>query len=659
MSFALVGVHARNAPIEDADKQAVKIGRAEAVKLLVGGNDLADIDEYRKAGVTTFHARLYTAEPAQDGGMSAAKFVQVFTPAIREYVAKGVTAFEVHNEPNLTTEGYNVTWHSPQEFAAWFIQVAQGLRAQFGHAIRLGFPGLSPGEAEPLRPVSDRDFLSGCRDAVAAADFLCVHTYWQSRGELEDINGGLRFLKEYHEKFPDKMIVVSEFANVGGESWASKGDQHAVFLTLCAQYAWVEAAYSFILSSPNPEFSKQVWRLEGGTVNDVPTRVGARTALPSPSLLRMAWPTDPQFAGQITQVYGEQQQFYYDNSGDQHWLHGGHDGIDLYIGRNPGAPIRAALAGTVIRSRVDPGGYGDFVRIQSLVSNVGTVELTYAHLWQRLVQETTPPQFVNQGDVIGLGGQSGMADGTHLHLGMKITSDAKLLDAMKACSGYINPYPYLCWRGQPRVDYERTYLLLPPGKSKAWALAAIRATWDQARLTVGASADDAGIGNLSYRRVIAVNPTEWPGNLKAFFSATFPGIEYAPVVAASPADLSVKLTQAPGPAYPPPPPPPRGQPGIGRQYDRTYVLLPPPADAAWAQAVIEATWEARQYTLGGSADDAGIGDLNVRRVMAVNPAQWGNPPLSQVWYDVNYPRVQFVGVDAATPQELQQKLKGM
>ena len=124
-------------------------------------------------------------------------------------------------------------------------------------------------------------------------------------------------------------------------------------------------------------------------------------------------------------------------------------------------------------------------------------------------------------------------------------------------------------------------------------------------------------------------------------------------------ESDVKLTHVPGPTYPPPLPPPRGQPGIGRQYDRTYVLLPPPADAAWVQAVIEATWEARQYTLGGSADDAGIGDLNVRRVIAVNPAQWGNPPLSQAWYDTNYPGAQFIGVNAATPQELQQKLAGM
>jgi hypothetical protein len=242
MSLARVGVHARNASIGDADKQAIKSGRIEAAKLLVGGNDLSDIDEYRQAGVKTFHARLYTQEPAHEGGMSAAKFVQVFTPAIHEYLAKGISAFEVHNEPNLTTEGYNVTWHSPQEFAAWFVQIVQGLRARFGRSIRLGFPGLSPGGAGGERVVSDWDFLAGCKDAVAVGDFLCVHTYWQSRTELEDINGGLRFLKEYHEKFPDKTIVISEFSNNGGQDAAEKARQYPVFYTLCAQYPWLEAA---------------------------------------------------------------------------------------------------------------------------------------------------------------------------------------------------------------------------------------------------------------------------------------------------------------------------------------------------------------------------------------------------------------------------------
>ena len=165
MSFASVGVHARNAATQTADKQAVQAAHVEGVKLLVGGNEMGDIDAYRTAGVNSFHARLYTAEPAHGTGMTAAKFVQVFTPAIQAYIAKGITAFEIHNEPNLTIEGYNVSWRSPQQFAAWFLKIVQGLRTQFGHTIRLGFPALSPAR---LMVVLRLQFAEGLSDRQAA-----------------------------------------------------------------------------------------------------------------------------------------------------------------------------------------------------------------------------------------------------------------------------------------------------------------------------------------------------------------------------------------------------------------------------------------------------------------------------------------------------------
>lgn len=88
--------------------------------------------------------------------------------------------------------------------------------------------------------------------------------------------------------------------------------------------------------------------------------------------------------------------------------------------------------------------------------------------------------------------------------------------------------------------------------------------------------------------------------------------------------------------------------------------MPPQADAIWTQAVVEATWETKQYPLGGSADDAGIGAQSVpaRKIMAVTlrAAGWGKaPPLDQAWYDAHYPGAQFIEVNAVTPQELQQK----
>lgn len=92
-------------------------------------------------------------------------------------------------------------------------------------------------------------------------------------------------------------------------------------------------------------------------------------------------------------------------------------------------------------------------------------------------------------------------------------------------------------RGAPRVQYDRTYVLLPPDASKDWALAVIDATWDSKRYTIGGSADDAGVGDLEVRRVIAINPHRWSGDLRAFFEQYYPGIQYVPISADTPEQL--------------------------------------------------------------------------------------------------------------------------
>jgi hypothetical protein len=96
-------------------------------------------------------------------------------------------------------------------------------------------------------------------------------------------------------------------------------------------------------------------------------------------------------------------------------------------------------------------------------------------------------------------------------------------------------------RGSPRAQYERTYVLLPPSAGSDWALAVVDGMWDAHRYTVGSSADDAGIGDLEARRVIAVNPSGWPGDLQAFFEEYYPGVAYVPIVAADPQELQSKL----------------------------------------------------------------------------------------------------------------------
>jgi hypothetical protein len=108
---------------------------------------------------------------------------------------------------------------------------------------------------------------------------------------------------------------------------------------------------------------------------------------------------------------------------------------------------------------------------------------------------------------------------------------------------------------------------------------------------------------------------------------------------------------------PPPPPEERGKPRV--QYERTYVLLPPDAGADWAQAVVEGSWDTMRFTVGGSADDAGIGDLDARRVIAVNPGNWPGPQTLEEFFAKYYPGAKYVAVTASTPDELAQKLQNI
>ena len=117
------------------------------------------------------------------------------------------------------------------------------------------------------------------------------------------------------------------------------------------------------------------------------------------------------------------------------------------------------------------------------------------------------------------------------------------------------------------------------------------------------------------------------------------------------------LHPTPTPSPPSPQPEGRGKPRV--QYERTYVLLPPGADAAWAQAVVDGSWDARRLTIGGSADDAGIGDLDARRVIAVNPENWPGPQTLADFFAKYYPGVEYVSITASSPDDLAQKLNDM
>lgn len=111
--------------------------------------------------------------------------------------------------------------------------------------------------------------------------------------------------------------------------------------------------------------------------------------------------------------------------------------------------------------------------------------------------------------------------------------------------------------------------------------------------------------------------------------------------------FEVHASSAPGDGFVPPREP----------YARTYLLLPPGAGDMWLKAVVESgVWDRYHWTIGGSADDAGIGPAQ-RRVLAVNPQLW--PGVLEDFFKKYYPGLEYQELRAATPSDLRRLLSDM
>lgn len=94
-----------------------------------------------------------------------------------------------------------------------------------------------------------------------------------------------------------------------------------------------------------------------------------------------------------------------------------HNGIDVkvYIGDT----IRSAFSGKVrvVKNQGRRVGYGKYV----IIRHENGLETVYAHLSKQLVKED---QYVEAGEVIGLGGNTGRSTGSHLHFETRFLGQA-------------------------------------------------------------------------------------------------------------------------------------------------------------------------------------------------------------------------------------------
>jgi hypothetical protein len=169
---------------------------------------------------------------------------------ITEVYGHGVRMFEIHNEPNLTSEGMGRFWSSPAEFAAnFYAPVAQLILSNFPDA-KIVYPGLAP-----------RDDWATWKPSIASliaqglVQLIGVHCYWDSAVNMRRAEQGRTF-----ERFADMgrdLIITEASHNIPNVTDTQKGTEYAEYISTLPSY--VNGVYFFVSYGPGYDASGETW----------------------------------------------------------------------------------------------------------------------------------------------------------------------------------------------------------------------------------------------------------------------------------------------------------------------------------------------------------------------------------------------------------------
>ncbi len=251
----LKGVHDRATRHPQAADITIARDKFESVKIMSGATT-AEANQYRSKFVL---CRLF--ESWNGRHVPVEDFVKSVKPDIKPLIDTGtVEYFEFHNEPNLTHEGLihgrtKGSWRNGAEFAKYFIEGKKLLQQEFP-GIKVGFPGLSPGQSAAYSfghdsgfRLNGNEFFTQAEAGIREADFIGVHAYYINMDEVK--GPAIEEVKKVRRRWPNKPIFVTEYSNPSKDvSAEDKGKQAKEFMRLCSEIPGVWATYYFVVSGP-------------------------------------------------------------------------------------------------------------------------------------------------------------------------------------------------------------------------------------------------------------------------------------------------------------------------------------------------------------------------------------------------------------------------
>jgi murein DD-endopeptidase MepM/ murein hydrolase activator NlpD len=270
----LVGLNVRDDGVmQETDFLVVKTAQIEAVK--IRENTPSDDIAHLRQIIPNIFIMVRTAYDLGQVKVTPQEWVGRMSPEIGRLYQLGIHYFEIHQSPNLQMYGWNYSWHSGFEFSRWWMDIAGLLRDPFPEA-KFGFPGVSPGGQVSGQRLDANIFLEQADEGVNAADWIGVNCFWSNETEMSLPSKGA-YHEYFRERFPDKLLFITEFANVNEMTNPYvKGKEYVKFYQNLRNQPGIGVAFSQIMSSPWGHGTMR-WRTENGELTQIPYRVGRRS----------------------------------------------------------------------------------------------------------------------------------------------------------------------------------------------------------------------------------------------------------------------------------------------------------------------------------------------------------------------------------------------
>ncbi len=261
---ALFGLHASaDGNLAAGELQAFQTARIELVKVLssMGADDVSALAGALPSAQFIIRAFLSFG----DRHVSPAQFCDWTLPDVKralERLAGRRVWVELHNEPNLYSEGMGRSWPDGIGFGNWLTEVLTTYRQELPGVTML-FPGLSPGGTVGGVRLDSKAFIEQARGAVTRCDGLAVHTYWATNYPMRL---AMDVIDDAISRFHTLPIFVTEASNnKGGVTPAQKGAEYITFWWDLGLRPAVRGVTYFVASATHRDFQEEVWVNKGSS----------------------------------------------------------------------------------------------------------------------------------------------------------------------------------------------------------------------------------------------------------------------------------------------------------------------------------------------------------------------------------------------------------